>query len=50
MAADTAIDVSKRLRRPGLALMCLITMQVLVSLSTCHPEQLPMAARVAVNR
>jgi hypothetical protein len=47
MAAERAICVSKRLHRAALTLMCLITMQFLVSLSSCHPEQLPMAARVS---
>jgi hypothetical protein len=50
MAADMAIFVSKRLQRPAFALMCLISMQFLVSLSSCHPEQMPMAARVAITR
>ena len=49
MAADIAIYVSKRLQRPAFALMCLMMMQMMVSLSDCHPEHVPMAARVAIG-
>jgi hypothetical protein len=49
MAADLAIYVSKRLQRPAFALLCLIMAQMLVSLSDCHPEHVPMAVRVAIS-
>ena len=49
MAAGIAIYVSKRLQRPAFAFMCLMMMQMTVSLSDCHPEHVPMAARVAIS-
>ena len=49
MAVDIAIYVSKRLQRPAVAVMCLMMMQLLVSQSSCHPEHVPMAARVAIS-
>ena len=38
MVADIAIFVSKRLQRAAAALLCLIALQGLVMLSSCHPE------------
>ncbi len=49
MAADIAIYVSKRLQRPAFALMCLTMAQMLVTLSDCHPEHVPMAARAPIT-
>jgi hypothetical protein len=49
MAADIAIYVSKRLQRPAVAVLCLMMAQMLVSLSDCHPEHVPMAARAAIS-
>ena len=49
MAADIAIYVSKRLQRPAFAFLCLMLAQMTVSLSDCHPEHVPMAARVAIS-
>jgi hypothetical protein len=49
MAADIAIYVSKRLQRPAFAFLCLMLAQMMVSLSDCHPEHVPMAARVAIS-
>ena len=49
MAADIAIYVSKRLQRPAIAMLCLMMMQMLVSLSDCHGEYAPMAVRVAIS-
>ena len=52
MAADWAIFVSKRLQRPFAAVLCLIALQMTISLSTCHPEMTPAgaAARVQIGR
>jgi hypothetical protein len=47
MAADIALYVSKRLQRPAFAVICLMMAQMLVSLSDCHPEHVPMAARAS---
>jgi hypothetical protein len=49
MAADIALYVSKRLQRPAFAIVCLMMAQMLVSLSDCHPEHVPMAARVSIS-
>jgi hypothetical protein len=49
MAFDMAIFVSKRLQRPAAALLCLIAVQGLVSLSTCHPELTPAASAARVH-
>jgi hypothetical protein len=45
MVAKAAVYVSKRLQRPVFAMMCLFAAQLLISISSCHPEQTPMAAR-----
>ena len=51
MSAKAAVFVSNRLPRPAMALLCLLMAQMLVSLSDCHEEPLPMGAvRVAVSR
>ncbi len=49
MAADIAIYVSKRLQRPAVAVLCLMMAQMLVSLSDCHPEHVPMAVRATIS-
>lgn len=49
MAARAAVFVSKRLQPPVAALLCLMAAQLgTLSLSSCHPEALPMAASVRV--
>ena len=51
MAAVAALIVSKRLQTVVAALFCLATVQLLLALSSCHPEPLPMGAtRVAIQR
>ena len=50
MSGDIAIFVSKRLQRAAAALLCLIALQGLVMLTSCHPELTPAAAvRVAIG-
>jgi hypothetical protein len=49
MAGDMAIYVSKRLQRPACALLCLMMAQMLVTLSDCHPEHVPMSARAPIS-
>lgn len=50
MTADLALFVSKRLQRAAVALLCVIALQGLISLSSCHPELTPSAAvRVAIG-
>ena len=49
MAADIAIYVSKRLQRPAVALLCLMMAQMLVALSDCHAEHVPMAVRAPIS-
>jgi hypothetical protein len=49
MAGDIAIFVSKRLQRPVAALLCLMAVQLIVSLSSCEGEPSAMAARVAIS-
>ncbi len=51
MAAQAAVFVSKRLQPPVAALLCLMAMQLMmISLSSCHEEPLPMGAvRVAFS-
>ena len=51
MAADIAIFVSKRLQRAVAAFLCLVALQGLVMLTSCHPELAvsPTAARVAIG-
>ena len=44
MGGDIAIFVSKRLQRAAAALLCLIALQGLLMLSSCHPELTPSAA------
>ncbi len=45
-----ALFVSKRLQRAVFALLCLTAAQMMISLSGCHEEPLPMGAvRVAVS-
>jgi hypothetical protein len=52
MAFNLAIFVSKRLQRPAAAIACLLMAQMLVTLSDCHPEHVPMgaAARTTIGR
>jgi hypothetical protein len=49
MAGDLAIFVSKRLQRAAAALLCLMALQALVSLSSCHPELVPQAGAARVQ-
>jgi hypothetical protein len=49
MATDMAIFVSKRLQRAAAGLLCLIAVQGLVSLSSCHPELTPAGAAARVH-
>ena len=51
MAGDIAIFVSKRLQRAAAALLCLIALQGLLMLTSCHPELAvsPTAARVLIG-
>jgi hypothetical protein len=50
MAVAAVLFVSKRLQAAAAALLCLTAMQLLVSLSSCQPEPLPMGAtRVAIQ-
>ena len=49
MAAAAAVFVSKRLQRAALAVLCIITAQATISLSSCEPEMTPMAARIALR-
>jgi hypothetical protein len=49
MAEDLAIFVSKRLQRCAAALLCLMALQALVSLSSCHPELTPQASPARVH-
>ncbi len=44
MACDMAIFVSKRLQRVAMALLCLMAVQGLVSLSGCEAELTPQAS------
>jgi hypothetical protein len=50
MAGDIAIFVSKRLQRAAAALLCLMTIQLVLSLASCEAEPAAMAARVAISR
>jgi len=52
MAGDWAIFVSKRLQKAAAALLCLMALQALITLSSCHPEFTPAgaAARVHISR
>jgi len=49
MAGDLAIFVSKRLQRAAAALLCLMALQALISLSSCQPEIVPQAAAARVQ-
>jgi hypothetical protein len=49
MAAKAAIYVSKRLQRPVVAIMCLFAAQLLMTLASCEPEHVPMAARAGAS-
>ncbi len=44
MVNDLAIFVSKRVQRIVATVLCLIALQALVLLSSCHPELTPAAA------
>jgi hypothetical protein len=51
MAAAAALIVSKRLQSVTAALLCIAAMQMVLALSSCHPEPLPMGAtRVVIQR
>ena len=49
MAVAATISVSKRLRAVAFTGFCLIAAQLLIAQSSCHPEFVPMAARVAAG-
>ena len=50
MPARAAVFVSKRLQPPVAAFLCLCALQLMISLSDCHEEPLPMGAvRVAIQ-
>jgi hypothetical protein len=49
MAADLAIFVSKRLQRAAAAMLCLMALQALICLSSCHPEMTPQASAARVS-
>ena len=50
MVGDLTLFVSKRLQRVAAALLCLMALQAIVSLSSCHPELTPQPmVRVAVG-
>jgi hypothetical protein len=48
MAGDIGLYVSKRLQRPAVAVLCLMTAQLLLSLAACHTERAPMAVRAPI--
>lgn len=48
--AIAAVFVSKRLQKAAVAITCLMMAQMLISVSSCTPEHVPMAARVAISR
>ena len=48
MAGDLAIFVSKRLQRAAAAILCLMSLQALIMLSSCHPEMTPQASAARV--
>jgi len=47
---DMVIFVSKRLQRVAAAILCLMAIQMALSLASCEPELVPMAGRVAITR
>lgn len=48
MIADMALFVSKRLQRAAFALLCLIAVQLCLTLASCEAEPAAMAARVSL--
>ena len=50
MVGAPALFVSKRLNRSAIAVICLVTVQVLLAVASCEPEPTPMAAKVAQAR
>jgi hypothetical protein len=50
MVIAASISVSKRLRALAFTGLCLIAAQMLIALSSCHPEYLPAAARATTGR
>jgi hypothetical protein len=49
MGSKAAIYVSKRLQRPVVAIMCLFAAQLIMTLASCEPERVPMAARAGAS-
>jgi hypothetical protein len=49
MTADLAIFVSKRLQRAAAAILCLMALQGLICLSSCHPEFVPQGSAARVH-
>ncbi len=46
---DMVIFVSKRLQRVAAAILCLMAIQMALSLASCEPELVPMAGKVAIT-
>jgi hypothetical protein len=50
MAEAVVAVVSNRLRMLAFTGLCFIAAQLLISLSSCHPEHVPMAARISLSQ
>ena len=50
MVSDVLIFVSKRLQRITAAILCLTALQMTLTLSSCHPEIVPAAARTPIQQ
>jgi hypothetical protein len=48
-AVDMVNFVSKRLQRAVAALLCLMALQMALTVASCEPEMVPMAGRVAID-
>jgi hypothetical protein len=44
------IFVSKRLQRVAAAMLCLMAIQMILTLASCEAEMVPMAGKVAITR
>jgi hypothetical protein len=47
---DMVIFVSKRLQRVAAAILCLMAIQMILTLASCEPELVPMAGKIAITR
>jgi len=47
---DAVNFVSKRLQHAVAAILCLMAIQMALTLASCEPEVVPMAAKVAIGR